>query len=50
MIYDADFEIVIKGEKIRDSVYVNSKDGLSASQIKQLQQERAQQIYDETHE
>jgi ribosomal 50S subunit-recycling heat shock protein len=50
MYADADFEIEINGEKIRDSVYVNLDDGLSITQIQQLQQARAQQIYDETHE
>ena len=50
MYADADFEIEINGEKIRDSVYINLDDGLTILQIQQLQQARAQQIYDETHE
>jgi ribosomal 50S subunit-recycling heat shock protein len=47
MKIDADFEIVINGEVIRDSVYINIGDNLSIEQIQQLQQVRAQQIYDE---
>ena len=49
MIYDADFEIVINGEKIRDCVYVDIDAKLTFAQVQQLQQARAQQIYDETH-
>lgn len=49
MLIDADFEIEINGEKIRDSVYVDLDSNLTMEQIQELQQQRAQQIYDETH-
>jgi hypothetical protein len=49
MLADADFEIEINGEKIRDSVYVDLASGITVQEVLALQQARAQQIYDETH-
>jgi hypothetical protein len=49
MLLDADFEIEINGEKIRDAVYVDINAKLSPLEIIALQQARAQQIYDAIH-
>jgi hypothetical protein len=49
MLADADFEIEINGEKIRDAVYVDINSGITVQEVLALQQARAQQIYDETH-